>query len=81
MLYGVAHLEQLDDNAWFLNLTRPDGTGYAVWLNTRSRKITASFEERKGPPLSRWDKATAPTEPTEQPDPLATAINRYGRTR
>jgi len=46
VLSGMAHLEQMDKNHWFLGLYRPDGTGYGVWLYAPKGKIDVSWEER-----------------------------------
>ena len=46
---GQAHLECLDDNHWFLSMTRKDGSEVCVRLHARGR-ITASWEEREPRP-------------------------------
>jgi hypothetical protein len=55
VLYGVAHLEQMSADSWFLSLTREDGSGYGIWLSRRRKSVKAMWEEREGAPLSRWD--------------------------
>ena len=45
VVHPAAHLEQMDDDHWFLEVG-PNGNSVAVWLHSKS-KITASFEHRR----------------------------------
>jgi len=50
IVFGNAHLEQMDDNHWFLSMCREDGSEIAVWLWSDT-PITATWE-RRDPPKS-----------------------------
>jgi len=38
---GSAHLERMDQNRWFLSMTRKDGTSTAIWFEG---KVTLTEE-------------------------------------
>ena len=46
IVFGGAHLEQMDHNHWFLSMCAPDGLEVAVWLWSET-PITASWERRE----------------------------------
>ena len=40
---GIAHLERMDRNKWFLSLTRKDGSSVCVWFSGKIELV----EERQ----------------------------------
>jgi hypothetical protein len=36
------HLEQMDNGAWFIGLTYPDGRSARIWRSARNRKVVVS---------------------------------------
>jgi hypothetical protein len=50
VVVGRAHLEQLNEDNWFLELGRDDGTSLALWFWSDT-KIDVSVEERDVPDL------------------------------
>ena len=56
----VAHLERMNDDAWFLSLSR-GRTSIAVWLARQKKQVVGNWEDRGDEPLPvhRWDDACA----------------------
>lgn len=44
----TAHLEMMDHDAWYLGLTRPDGTVLQVWLRRKGKDVHGYFADEAG---------------------------------
>jgi hypothetical protein len=45
VLTGMAHLEKMTSDSWYLGLYRPDGSGYQVWLSAAKGAMRADYAE------------------------------------